>query len=68
MAERFLSIRRDPSRQRINTAGKRPIRMHAATSLAEEAAIAIFLRPENGTACLSMVFDELCRRDAEKPG
>jgi hypothetical protein len=42
--------------------------MHAATSLAEEAAIAIFLRPENGTACLSMVFDELCRRDAEKPG
>jgi len=45
VAERFLAIWRNPSRQRIDTADQRSIRMNTAAALAEEAAIAVFLRP-----------------------
>ncbi|KRR22379.1 hypothetical protein CQ13_29435 [Bradyrhizobium retamae] len=41
--------------------------MYTATALPEEAAIAIFLRLQDGTASFRMVFDKLRRRDAEIP-
>ena len=39
--------------------------MDAAAALAEEAAIAVFLRPQHRAAGLRVIFDELRRRDAE---
>src|ERR1700692_2503257 len=67
MTERLLSIGRYPTRQGIDTAGQRPVGMHAAAALTEKTAVAVFLRQQHCAAIFRKAFDELGRRDAEKP-
>lgn len=61
--ERFLAVRQSPPGQGIDAAGKRPVRMHRAAVLAEENAVAVFVRTQHGAAGFRVAFEELCRRE-----
>jgi hypothetical protein len=67
MTETLMSIRINPACQRIETAGKRPVGMDAATLLIEDDACAFVLiaYAQHGSASLGMLCDELGRCHAK---
>lgn len=69
MAETLSTVSVNPSGERIEPAGQRPVGMSAATLLIEEdaCAIVLILHLQYGTAGLGVPLDELGRRDAEAP-
>ena len=58
MPKGFFAISCDPTGKRIDTAGKRSVRMHRTAAFTEENAIAVVFRAQDSPARFSLAFDE----------